>query len=106
MLAALAPVLRAACQDIVDAPLPKTIARRAQELALRESATHWRERQANERRSPRIHVNIFHPRTRRAVAETKHNAPNAIARCENQSGHTQKAAMNTIVSKPSAMPAR
>jgi hypothetical protein len=97
MLAALAPVLRAACQDIVDAPLPVPIARRVQELALREPATHWRERQANERRTPRIHVNIFHRRT---------NVANAIARRGKHSGHMQKAPTKTIVSKPSAMPAR
>ena len=34
--AALGPVLRAAWQDVVDAPLPEPIARLAQELALRE----------------------------------------------------------------------
>jgi len=36
MQAALGPVLRAASQDIVDAPLPEPIARLAQELAQRE----------------------------------------------------------------------
>jgi hypothetical protein len=36
MQAALGPVLRAACQDIVDAPLPGPIARLTQELAQRE----------------------------------------------------------------------
>jgi hypothetical protein len=36
MQAALGPVLRAAWQDVVDAPLPEPIARLAQELALRE----------------------------------------------------------------------
>jgi len=36
MLAALGPVLSAACQDIVGAPLPEPIARLVQELALRE----------------------------------------------------------------------
>ena len=39
MQAALGPVLRAACQDIVDAPLPEPITRLVQELALRERAT-------------------------------------------------------------------
>src|SRR5262249_61572203 len=43
MQAALGPVLRAACQDIVDAPLPEPIARLAQELALREWATQSRD---------------------------------------------------------------
>ena len=36
MLAALGPVLRAACQDVVDAPLPEPIARLIQELSLRK----------------------------------------------------------------------
>jgi hypothetical protein len=36
MQAALGPVLRAAWQDVVDAPLPEPIARLPQELALRE----------------------------------------------------------------------
>jgi hypothetical protein len=39
MQAALGPVLRAAWQDIVDAPLPEPITRRAQELAQREWPT-------------------------------------------------------------------
>jgi hypothetical protein len=36
MQAALGPVLRAACQDIVYAPLPEPVARLAQEFAQRE----------------------------------------------------------------------
>jgi hypothetical protein len=36
MQAALGPVLRAACQDIVDAPLPEPIANLVQQLAQRE----------------------------------------------------------------------
>src|SRR5262249_56874656 len=51
-------------------------------------------------------LNIFHPRTRRAIAEMKHIVAKTIARCGNHSDHTQKAAKKTIVSKPSAMPAR
>jgi len=39
MQAALGPVLRAACQDIVNAPLPEPITRLVQELALHEQAT-------------------------------------------------------------------
>jgi hypothetical protein len=38
MQAALGPVLRAAWQDIVDAPMPERIARLVQELAQREPA--------------------------------------------------------------------
>jgi hypothetical protein len=36
MQAALGPVLRAACQDVVDAPLPQSIARLVHELVQRE----------------------------------------------------------------------
>jgi hypothetical protein len=36
MQAALGPVLRAACQDVVDAPLPQSIARLVQELVRRD----------------------------------------------------------------------
>src|SRR5262249_31061446 len=48
MQAALGPVLRAACQDIVDAPLPEPITRLVQELALRERATQSQDRPSSQ----------------------------------------------------------
>ena len=53
-----------------------------------------------------IQVSIHHARTSRHAAEMKHKIAKAIARCGNDTGHTQETATKTIVSKPSAMPAR
>ena len=67
MEAALGPVLRAACQDIVDAALPEPIARLVQELVQREQATQSQNRSRSRHLTYRLRP-LGRPRRVRRVA--------------------------------------